>query len=72
MAVGRVKWFNDTKGFGIIEIREGKDIFVHYTAIHSNPKAGNRKTLEPGQVVEFDIYEQLKGPAARNVILHEK
>jgi len=70
MAVGRVKWFNDTKGFGIIEIREGKEIFVHYTAIHSN-SAGNRKTLEPGQWVEFDIYENNKGISAQNVILRD-
>jgi cold shock protein len=64
MAHGRVKWFNDSKGFGFIERREGGEIFVHYTAIRGE----GHKTLEPGQDVEFDIYEGQKGPEAQNVI----
>lgn len=65
MAVGKVKWFNDSKGFGFIERLEGGgDIFVHYTAI----KTDGYKTLAEGQEVEFDIYEGAKGPQAQNVI----
>ena len=65
MAVGKVKWFNDTKGFGFIERRDGDEIFVHYSAI----RADGYKTLAEGQEVEFDIYEGMKGPEAQNVIL---
>lgn len=63
MALGRVKWFNETKGFGMIERTEGGDIFVHWSAISSE----GFKTLAPGQEVEFDIYEGKKGPEAHNV-----
>ena len=71
MALGRVKWFNDAKGYGFIE-REGgffaletsEEIFVHFTAILGD----GRRTLEPGQEVEFDIYEGPKGRTAQNVI----
>ena len=63
MAFGRVKWFNDAKGFGFIERKEGGEIFVHYTAI----RADGYKTLAEGQEVEFDIYEGNKGPEAQNV-----
>lgn len=63
MAVGRVKWFNDTKGFGFIERNEGGEIFVHYSAI----RADGHKTLNEGQEVEFDIYDGPKGPQAQNV-----
>jgi CspA family cold shock protein len=69
MALGKVKWFNDTKGFGFIEHRGGGDIFVHYTAIRG-PGEG-RKTLTEGQEVEFDIYEGQKGPEAQNVLNRE-
>ncbi len=64
MAFGRVKWFNDRKGFGFIERREGGEIFVHWTAIH----ADGHKTRNEGQEVEFDIYESPQGPQAQNVI----
>jgi CspA family cold shock protein len=67
MAFGKVKWFNDSKGFGFIERREGDDIFVHYTAI----RADGYKTLNEGQEVEFDIYEGMKGPEAQNVMPRE-
>lgn len=64
MASGKVKWFNDSKGFGFIErADEAGDIFVHYTAIQSD----GYKTLKEGQEVEFDIYEGPKGPEAQNV-----
>ncbi len=63
MAVGKVKWFNDSKGFGFIERSDGSDIFVHFTAIHKE----GYKTLADGQEVEFDVYEGPKGPQAQNV-----
>ena len=61
--VGTVKWFNPNKGFGFIERNNGKDVFVHYSAINS---AGYR-TLEEGQRVEFTIEQGPKGPAAKDV-----
>lgn len=63
MAMGKVKWFNDAKGFGFIESGEGDEIFVHYSAIQSN----GFKSLDEGQDVEFDLYEGSKGPQAMNV-----
>ncbi len=63
MAVGKVKWFNDAKGFGFIQREEGADVFVHYTAI----KIEGYKSLAEGQDVEFDLYEGDKGPQAQNV-----
>jgi CspA family cold shock protein len=64
MASGRVKWFNDTKGFGFIERKDGGEIFFHWTAIRKD----GYKTLAPGQEVEFDIYEGQKGHEAQNVM----
>lgn len=63
MAFGKVKWFNDSKGFGFIERKDGGEIFVHYTAICNE----GYKTLQEGQEVEFDIYDGNKGPEAQNV-----
>ena len=60
---GTVKWFNPNKGFGFIERNNGKDVFVHYSAINS---AGYR-TLEEGQRVEFTVVEGKKGPQAQDV-----
>ena len=63
MAVGKVKWFNAEKGFGFITSEEGKDIFVHFSAI----QADGYKTLEEGQNVSFEITEGDRGPQASNV-----
>ena len=63
MSEGRVKWFNESKGFGFIEKDDGGDVFVHYGAI----QAGGFKTLSEGQRVSFDVTEGKKGPAAENV-----
>ena len=62
--IGRVKWFNDSKGYGFIEQEGGKDIFVHYTAIQGD----GFKSLAEGQNVEFEITEGTKGPQATNVV----
>jgi CspA family cold shock protein len=64
MAVGKVKWFNDAKGFGFIQCEGASDVFVHYTAIQGE----GYKSLAEGQEVEFDLYEGSKGPQAQNVI----
>jgi CspA family cold shock protein len=61
---GIVKWFNDQRGFGFIEQPDGKDLFVHHTAIQGE----GFKTLEEGQEVEFDIVEGPKGLQAANVV----
>jgi len=62
--IGRVKWFNDSKGYGFIEQEGGRDIFVHYTAIQGE----GFKSLAEGQNVEFEISEGAKGPQATNVV----
>ena len=63
MLKGTAKWFNESKGFGFIEQEEGKDVFVHYSAI-----AGSGfKTLNEGDKVQFEIVDGPKGPAAANV-----
>lgn len=67
MASGKVKWFNDSRGYGFIEKARGEEIFVHYTAIQGDD--GARKSLKEGDDVEFDIYEGAKGLQALNVIL---
>ena len=60
---GRVKWFNDSKGFGFIEQENGQDIFVHYSAIQGD----GYKSLHEGQEVLFEIVDGAKGPQAANV-----
>ena len=65
MAVkGKVKWFNEKKGFGFIEREEGSDVFVHFSAIGGD----GFKTLSEGQAVEFEVVQGEKGPQATNVI----
>ncbi len=60
---GKVKWFNSDKGFGFIEREDGDDVFVHFSAIQMD----GYKTLEEGQMVEFDIVKGDRGPQAANV-----
>lgn len=63
MAEGRVKWFNDSKGFGFIECETGKDVFVHYSAIEGQ----GFKSLSEGEKVVFNVETGTKGPQAINV-----
>ncbi len=63
MASGKVKWFDNKKGFGFIAHDSGKDIFVHHTSIVGD----GYKTLKEGEVVSFELVESDKGPKAQNV-----
>lgn len=63
MSEGKVKWFNERKGFGFIEKDEGGDVFVHYSSITGD----GFRTLYEGQRVSFEIEDGQKGPAATNV-----
>ena len=60
---GKVKWFDNKKGYGFITPEDGKDVFVHHSAIQGE----GYKTLEEGQEVEFDIVQGPKGEQAANV-----
>ena len=62
---GKVKWFNAEKGYGFITSDEGKDIFVHYSAI----QADGFRSLEEGQKVSFEIVESARGQQAANVVV---
>ncbi len=63
MSRGKVKWFNDAKGFGFITEDNGQDVFVH----HSEIKSDGYRTLEEGEAVEFEVIAGEKGPRAKNV-----
>lgn len=63
MATGTVKWFNPEKGYGFIAREDGEDVFVHYSAINMP----GYRTLEEGQIVEFDVGPGKKGEEAQNV-----
>jgi cold shock protein len=64
MQNGKVKWFNNEKGFGFIEVEGGDDVFVHFSAIQGD----GYKALEEGQEVSFEIVEGNRGPQAANVV----
>jgi len=63
MAQGKVKWFNEQKGFGFIEQDNGPDVFVHFSAIQGE----GFKTLAEGDRVSFDVIQGQKGPQSANV-----
>ena len=65
MATGKVKWFNDSKGFGFIETEGSEDVFAHFSAIAGE----GYRSLQEGAEVEFDIVSDTKGPRAENVRL---
>ncbi len=60
---GTVKWFDSDKGYGFISSEDGKDIFVHFSAIQSE----GYKSLQEGDQVEFDVKDGDRGPQAANV-----
>lgn len=62
--IGRVKWFNENKGYGFIEQEDGEDVFVHYSAIQED----GFKTLAEGQKVEFEVVRGEKGLQAAKVV----
>ena len=64
MQNGKVKWFNNEKGYGFLEVDGGEDVFIHFTAIQGD----GYKSLEEGQEVSFDIVEGNRGPQAANVV----
>jgi cold shock protein len=61
---GKVKWFNDTKGYGFISQEDGTDVFVHHSAIQSE----GFRTLQEDQLVEFEVISGAKGLQAQNVV----
>ena len=63
MVTGKVKWFNAEKGYGFITTDEGKDVFVHYSAIQTD----GFKTLDDGEVVSFEVVQSDRGEQAANV-----
>jgi CspA family cold shock protein len=67
MTTGKVKWFNDARGYGFIEVEGGTDVFVHHTDI----QAGGYRSLVEGDTVTFDVVDGEKGPRAANVMKPE-
>ena len=65
MKQGTVKWFNEEKGFGFIEVAGETDIFVHFSSI----KKDGFKTLKEGDKVEFEVEDGARGPQAANVVV---
>jgi len=63
LAEGTVKWFSSKKGYGFIEQGDGKDLFVHFSAINMD----GFKTLSDGDRVSFDVNDSERGPEAKNV-----
>jgi len=63
MTKGRVKWFSDKKGFGFITTEDGKDVFVHFSAIQSE----GFKSLKEADEIECEVTQGVKGPQAANV-----
>lgn len=63
-ATGKVKWFNDAKGYGFIARDDGEDVFVHFSAITGE----GYRTLQEGAVVQFEVVEGPKGLQARDVV----
>ncbi|KRN21471.1 MAG: cold-shock protein [Lactobacillus sp.] len=63
MQQGTVKWFNADKGYGFITGEDGKDVFVHFSAIQGD----GYKTLDEGQAVSFEVEQSDRGPQAANV-----
>ncbi len=63
MSEGSLKWFNEQKGFGFIQMDDGGDIFAHYSDIQTR----EFRTLSKGRRVSFEVTEGQKGPAAANV-----
>ena len=68
MQQGTVKWFNSDKGYGFITSENGKDVFVHFSAIQSS----GFRSLEEGQRVTFDVVDGQKGPQAENVVVQSR
>lgn len=64
MPKGVVKWFSNPKGYGFIKTDDGKDIFVHYSALSGD----GYKSLNEGDQVEFEVQQGPKGPQAKNVV----
>lgn len=63
LATGKVKWFNDKRGYGFISQDDGQDIFAHYSSIEGS----GFKTLSEGETVTFEVEESSRGPEAKNI-----